>query len=59
MLELWSVDVPWACFGIVTQDSIVVEAAPIAGWSHGKDINYVLNYFRRKGGKVELVWRKP
>jgi len=56
--ELWSIDVPWACFGLVAQDGKVVEVAPIAHWAEGKATEEVLSYFRRKGGKVELVWRK-
>lgn len=56
--ELWSIDVPWACFGLVAQDGVVVEVAPIARWAEGKSLSYVLDYFCRKGGKTELVWRK-
>lgn len=55
--QLWSVDVPWACFGLVVENGVVVEAANIAGWSTGKDVGEVLLYYVRKGGKVEVVER--
>lgn len=58
MRELWSIDVPWACFGLIAQNGVVIEVAPIAKWANGKTTEEVLGYFRRKGGKVELVWRK-
>jgi hypothetical protein len=58
MRELWSVDVPWACFGLMSQDGVVVEVAPIANWATGKTTEEVLDYFRRKGAKIDLVWRR-
>jgi hypothetical protein len=58
MRELWSIDVPWACFGLVAQDGVVVEVAPIANWATGKTTKEVLNYFRRKDAKIDLVWRR-
>ena len=57
MREFWSVDVPWACFGIIAEDEVVVEAAPIANWTYGKNIFEVLDYYRRRG-KIELIWVK-
>jgi putative molybdenum carrier protein len=56
--EFWSVDVPWACFGIVAEDGVVVEVAPIAGWAVGKKLEEVLDYFRRRDAVLFLVWRK-
>lgn len=51
--ELWSVDVPWACFGIVAENNTVVEAANIASWATGKPLDEVLMYFVGRGGKVQ------
>jgi len=56
--ELWSIDVPWACFGLVAQNDVVIEVAPIAKWANGKTTAEVFNYFRRKGGEIVLVWRR-
>ncbi len=48
-----SVDLPYACFGLIIERGIVVEAAPIAGWATGKPAREVLEYFKRKGAKLE------
>lgn len=50
--QLWSVDVPWACFGVIADRGVVVEVAPIAHWAMGKPVDEVLMYFLRRGGKV-------
>ncbi len=58
-LRLWRVDVPWACFGLLSTDLVVVEAAPIAAWTIGKTIEQVGRYFIRKGGTVSELRRSP
>lgn len=52
---LYQIDTGYACFGISEKDGIVTDAAPIAKWTIGKDINFVLEYFRyRKKAKITL-----
>lgn len=48
MQKLYSIDTGYANFGIIAENGIVVEAAPIANWTVGKRIEYVLDYYRTK-----------
>jgi hypothetical protein len=45
----------YATFGIEEENDVVISSAPITKWTIGKNINFVLNYFRNKGAKIELV----
>lgn len=55
--DVISIDLPHACFGIIVEDGIVVEAAPIARWATGKLAREVLLYYKKKGAKIELAGR--
>lgn len=52
---LIAVDAPHFYAGIVLQDDIVIEAAPILKWTIGKRRDYLRNYFMRKGWKAFVV----
>lgn len=47
-MTLYYIDTGYACFGITEEDRVVTEAAPIAQWTVGKDIQFVLEYFKHK-----------
>ena len=50
------VDTGYGCFGIIAQNGTVVRAAPMAHWTVGKNIDYVLNYYRtKKKAKISVV----
>lgn len=54
---VYSIDVPWACFGLIAEgetshDAIVVESAPIAAWCTGKKLTEVVEYWRKKGATI-------
>ena len=50
------VSMSYATFGIAIDDSNfkVVKTAPIAKWMIGKDISYIQNWIKNKGG----VWKE-
>lgn len=50
---LYQITTPFACYGIVVLNGLVVEAAPIAYWAVGKTWEYVSNYYKRKGYTYE------
>ena len=52
MEKLYQVNLPYACFGIITVQDIVVEAAPIAKWMQGKTIYFVEQWVKSKGGTI-------
>lgn len=50
MTDRWIwVSLSYATFAIVIRGDRVVDAAPIARWTIGKDERWVAGYFRRKG----------
>jgi hypothetical protein len=53
-VTLYWISLPHATFGMVA-DNVVRRTAPIAKWAIGKPTDYVLAYFRRKGGEVRMV----
>lgn len=46
MKELYSIDTDYACFGIIAENGIVIEAAPTAKWTIGKSLHYVLEWYK-------------
>ena len=55
--RVYQIVVDYACFGIVTNSKgKVVQAAPIAKWAKGKDINEVLKYYiTKKNAQITYV----
>ncbi len=49
---IYQIDTGYACFGLVVKDGTIVEAAPIAKWTIGKNVGGVLDYYRKKKAKV-------
>lgn len=47
------VSLPHATFAIVVADGLVVDAAPIARWTIGRDERDVAEYFRRRGAEFQ------
>jgi hypothetical protein len=45
---LYWIDVKYATFGIVEENGIVVDTAPIAKWCLRKNIKFVLKYYTEK-----------
>ncbi len=63
MRLIYSIDVPYACFGLIAEGdsekrAIVVESPPIAKWCTGKSLRSVLNYWRDKNAKIILASKK-
>lgn len=52
MKSYW-INLPYACFGIVVENNKVVRAAPIAKWALGKDIQFVLNFYKKKKAEIK------
>jgi hypothetical protein len=52
METLYWVRLPYATFGLVVLDGIVVAAAPIARRNIGRPIDKVVQYYQKKSAKV-------
>lgn len=51
---LW-IDLPYACYGLVIEDNVVMDAPPIARWMIGKHVIYVANWLYGKKAVVVEV----
>jgi len=49
---LYWISTPRATFGVVTEQGIVTQAAPIARWTISKTIERVLDYYRQRGAII-------
>jgi hypothetical protein len=49
------VSLPWATFGLLVEDGVVVHAPPIARWAVGKDERTVADYYRRHGATFDRL----
>jgi hypothetical protein len=47
-MKVYQIDMGYACFGILENEGRVIAAAPIAKWTIGKEIDYVISYYRKK-----------
>jgi len=55
---LYQVTLPYACFGIVVEDGMVVTAAPIGKWMVGKRISIISVWVGRKKGILRQMERE-
>jgi len=56
MEELFWISTSYATFGIVAENGIVIETAPIAKWAIGKKIGYVLLYYdKTKNAEIKKI----
>lgn len=54
-MESYWINLPYACFGIEVDKSVVKRAAPIAKWAIGKDIQIVLAFYKKKGAEIVKI----
>ncbi len=52
-MMLYRIDLPYACYGIITKRCVVVRVPPIAKWMVGKNILFIKEWVRKKKGKIE------
>jgi hypothetical protein len=55
MESLYWISLSYATFGIVVRGLKVIKAAPIAQWTVGKKLDYVLSYYQNKGAIIRKV----
>ena len=46
------ITLPYACFGIVVKDSVVIKTPPIARWMVGKSVVEVKKWVATKRGDI-------
>jgi hypothetical protein len=52
MEKFHQVVLPYATFGLISEDERITITAPIAKWARGKPLVTVLDYYRRKGARI-------
>lgn len=50
--DLYTIDLPYACAGIIVKNDFVVETAPIFNWMRGKALTEVTRWVKRKKGTI-------
>lgn len=53
--RLFLIDVGYACFGIISRDGVIVDAAPIAAWMISKHLTEVKPWLLARKAKVVEV----
>ena len=54
--DIWyKISLSYATFYVRTQNSVVLEAAPIGKWMEGKSIGTVEKWVKKKGGSVNVT----
>ena len=51
-MALHRVVLPYACYGVIVEDGIIVDAAPIARWAVGRTLESFELWVKRNGGKI-------
>jgi hypothetical protein len=54
-MKLWRIILKGACFGLLVEQGVVVEAAPICGWATGQRWGKVKRWLASKGGHGSVV----
>ena len=55
MTYLVSITTHYASFGLVVRDGVVVEAAPIARWTVGRNARAVVGWWLRRGATIVVM----
>lgn len=55
METLYWISLSYATFGIISRGNKIIKAAPIAGWTVHKTLDYVLRYYQNKGAEIRKV----
>lgn len=53
--KLFITDLPYFYAGVLVENNIVVETAPILSWARGKKLEILKNWVLNKKGKIEEV----
>lgn len=55
MKNLYYININYACFGIIEENNIIIETAPIGKWMLNKNIEFIKNWIKKKNGKIVNV----
>ena len=50
---LYVIDLPYANFGVIVENDIVITAPPIGHWMMGRDVSFISQWVNKKGGTIE------
>jgi hypothetical protein len=53
--NMFRVNLPYACGGVIVKEDQVVQTAPIFNWMVGKSIGFITRWVNAKGGEIELL----
>jgi hypothetical protein len=55
MKRMFWVDIHYACFGVISEDSVIIDTAPIFMWAKGKTLAEVKNWLLKKKAIVKEI----
>jgi len=55
---LWRIVLPYAVFGVIVKNDIVVDSAPIGKWMIGKTLNFIQLWVANKNGTILYTKKK-
>lgn len=50
---LYVINLPYANFGIIVENDIIIKTPPIGQWMMGRDVSFVSQWVNKKGGTTE------
>lgn len=53
MKMLYWINVHYACYGVIVEDGVIIEAPPIAKWSTGKTFEEFQVFVKKKKGIIK------
>ncbi len=52
-MTIW-INLPYACFGLIVENEIVIAAPPIAKWTERQHYTKALDYYYKKGAEIKI-----
>jgi hypothetical protein len=52
MKNLYYINLSYATFGIVEENNIIIETAPIGKWMLNKNIDFIKTWVKNKNGEI-------
>lgn len=49
---LYRIELSYACFGVITENNLIIRTPPIATWMMGKRIDTIISWVKTKNGKI-------
>jgi len=52
---LWRIVLPYAVFGVIVKNNIIVDSAPIGKWMIGRTLDFIQSWIANKNGTMLYI----